>query len=284
MSSAPHTWRLDAHGLHPVILEPPPPTLDAVSARLPGGVYTTFRTYANRTRVVGLNAHLDRLEDSAARLGHAPRLDRPALRAALRQVLAAAAPAEARVRVTLDLSQQPGTLYLTVQALQPLPAEALERGVAVRTSTLHRDAPEVKSTAFLVDSQPERGAAPADVFELLLVDEAGCLLEGASSNFFGVREGRLHTAGLGVLAGVTRRVVLDLARQAGLEVALDAIPLAQVPRLAEAFLTSSSRGVVPVVRVDDMIIGAGVPGPITRRLRDLYEARLLEYAEPIADA
>lgn len=284
MSSAPHTWRLDARGLQPVIAEPPPPTLDAVSAGLPSGVYTTFRTYASRTRVVGLKAHLDRLDDSAARLGHASRLDRPALRAALSQVLAAAAPAEARVRVTLDLSQQPGTLYLALQPLQPLPAEALERGVAVRTSALHRDAPEVKSTAFLVDSQPERGAAPAGVFEFLLVDAAGCLLEGASSNFFGVLEGRLHTAGLGVLAGVTRRVVLDLAHQAGLEVALTAIPLAQVPRLSEAFLTSSSRGVVPVVRVDETTVGDGAPGPITRHLIDLYAARLLEYAEPITDA
>lgn len=276
----PRTWRLNAQGLQPVRMDPALATLDAASGQLPAGVYTTFRTYAGRARVVGLGAHLDRLDDSARCLGHTAALERAALCRALAHCLAAVAPSdEARIRLTLDLSRAPGTLYLTVQPLQPLPAEVYERGVAVRTSRLHRDAPQVKNTAFLIDSQPERAAA--GVFELLLLDAAGRILEGASSNFFGVRDGRLHTAGAGVLTGVTRGVVLALAREAGLDVVLEALPLAQVARLSEACLTSSSRGVVPIVRVDDQTIGAGAPGPITRRLGGLYEARLLTYAEPI---
>ena len=116
------------------------------------------------------------------------------------------------------------------------------------------------------------------------MDAAGRVLEGASSNFFGVLDGCLRTAGAGVLAGVTRGVVLTLAREAGLETVPEAVPLAQVPRLSEAFLTSSSRGVVPIVRVDDHVIGTGAPGPVTQRLGALYEARRLAYAEPITTA
>jgi branched-chain amino acid aminotransferase len=277
------TWRLDARDLPLLSFEPAPRSLDEASRHLPSGVYTTFRTYAERTRVVGLRAHLDRLDDSAARSARArtPPVDRSAIRAALRAALGSFGSGEARVRLTLSLADPPGAVFLSIQPLQPPPPEIYTCGVRVRISGLRRSAPEVKATDFLTAAAPQRAALPAGVFELLLVDEAGSILECTSSNFFGVLAGRLWTAGTGVLAGVTRGVVLDLARQAGLDVVLQPVPRSAIPELSEAFLTSSSRGVVPIVGIDEHPVGEGVPGPVSRRLGELYEQRLLAYAEPI---
>jgi branched-subunit amino acid aminotransferase/4-amino-4-deoxychorismate lyase len=101
------------------------------------------------------------------------------------------------------------------------------------------------------------------------------ILEGTSSNFY-VLEGRsLVTADDGVLEGITRQVTLELAERHGLTLELRRLPLAELAQCDEAFITSSTRGIVAVTRVGDAVIGSGQVGPVVSALRSHYEA----YAE-----
>jgi branched-chain amino acid aminotransferase len=106
-------------------------------------------------------------------------------------------------------------------------------------------------------------------------------LEGLSSNFFAVHQGTLWTAGEGVLAGVTRSLVLDCIRRLQLPLRLEALHRDALPELQEAFLTSSSRGILPVRSIDTNEIGKECPGPLTRQLMQAFELIIDEKAEPI---
>lgn len=262
-------------------LYPELPDFDSMTVKLPSGLYTTFRTCARRTKVIGLREHLDRLYVPARRQGIRPAIPRDGdFRKVLSDLLSRNGSPEARVRLILDTSKKPGEMYVLIQNLQPLPPEVYRDGVRVDVTIMSRETPALKRTMFIRESSPERKRLSGDVFEILLAHN-GRILEGMTSNFFYVRERVLHTAGRGVLAGVTRRTVTALARQAGMPVRYKSLLLREVPRIEEAFITSSSRGVVPVVQIADHRIGSGIVGKVTTRLMNLYEQRLVELAEPI---
>ena len=104
------------------------------------------------------------------------------------------------------------------------------------------------------------------------MDRGGFVTEGASSNLFTVREGVLSTPPLqaGILAGVTRALVLGLARTLEMPVREQPLPLAALDAADEAFLTSTVREVLPLVRVGDRPVGAGVPGAVTGRIHSAF--------------
>ena len=123
--------------------------------------------------------------------------------------------------------------------------------------------------------------AHSEFFEALLVRNE-FILEGMSSNFFYVKgDGILGTAQKNILLGVTRRTVLRVARGSGIDIAYRALKREQVPALDEAFLTSSSRGIVPIVQIDDLPVGEGRPGSVTNRLSRLYNHYVVSHAEVI---
>jgi branched-chain amino acid aminotransferase len=258
------------------------PTLNALSAQLPRGAYTTFRTY-HGDRVLRLDDHLERLMETARLERQHIALDKARARRALAEAVARSVFPESRVRLTLTY-EPAGDLYI---ALEPFaaPAEGLyHTGVrcALSTPELRRETPRAKSTGFIVPAEGARGAAPG-IDEVLLVDEQGAILEGTSSNFFAVLDGVLRTADEGVLIGTTRSLVLDVA--AGLlPVELRPIHTADLERIAEAFITSVSRLVLPVVAIGDRSIGAGEPGPIALELLHRARLRIEEELEPISPA
>jgi branched-chain amino acid aminotransferase len=121
----------------------------------------------------------------------------------------------------------------------------------------------------------------------LLVKE-GKILEGMTSNFFYVvgRDARslppyLYTAQADILLGITRQIVIEVARGRGVAVKYEALKRGQIATIDEAFITSSSRGIVPVVKIDDVMIGQGSPGPITKQLSAAYDQYVLDHAEEI---
>lgn len=257
-------------------------TLDEASTRLPQGVYTTFRTFNNRTRVLGLEQHLNRLAYSAHRTGYLGGVDFDNLRKALRLALSqASGDAEARVRITLDLTFEPGALFIALEPLKPPPSVIYEQGICVRSTDLHRQSPDIKSTDFLIDTQPERHSMPPGVYELVMTDDRGRILEGMTSNFFAVRSSTIYTAREDVLLGVTRQAVLDLAHSSGLPIVLEPFSLAAIDQLDEAFITSSSRGLIPVIQVNEYIIDDGKPGPICLKLSQAYDRYIITSAELI---
>jgi len=249
-------------------------TLDAVTTHLPGGAYTTFRTY-DHNKVIRLDDHLGRLEETA-RLAHKPvTLERLRLREALRNVIDEyPGKKDLRIRVVLDLEVALGEIYLMVELLKTPPPDAYDSGVRVITCQLQRDNPKAKLTASIPVADKIRGQLPAGVEEALMVDDAGRILEGLTSNFFAVKGDEIWTNEEGVLSGITRSLVLDEAVRIELPVNFRSITITEIPDLEEAFITSSSRGILPVKQIDRILIGSGNPGPITKRLMDCLEDRI----------
>ena len=243
-------------------------SLDAITRQLAEGYYSTFRTYAGCRRVIGLSVHLRRL----------PSVDASDLRRVLIQLLEPYRPGEARVRV---MKTKQGEIYIAMEPLRPLPPEVYAEGVRAGTTSIQRNNPRAKSTAFISASDEERKhLAQEGLFEALLVKN-GRILEGMTSNFFYVLDDILFTARKDILLGVTRTMVIRAARGRGVEVRYRALKLIQLPAMKEAFITSSSRGIVPIIQIDDMQVGQGRLGQITNELMAAYEEYVMLKAEKI---
>lgn len=254
------------------------PSLAAAVSHEPDGVYTVARTFFG-DRALLLDAHLDRLEESARLSGIPLYVDRDQLRTALRFALHAAGYPDAKFRITVP-REDPSRLYLALEPYQPVPEAIMREGAHVITLPIVRENPVVKTTAWMTARKPSQDALPQGVYEGILRSEGGRLLEGMSSNFYAVLNGALYTAGEGVLAGITRRAVLEIAAEL-LPLRPEAPHQRDMPRFTEAFLTSSGRGVVPITRIDETPIGAGTPGAITRALQEHYDRWTETYSEPI---
>ncbi len=245
------------------------------SLHLPEGAYTTLRTYGGRG-VVRLAQHVARLNETAALLGRAQGLSEAETRSALAFGLAATAFAESRVRLTWAAPD----LYVTVEPFDALPDRLYEEGVRCATLDVRRENPHAKDTRFIATAFAAQRGLPAGVHEGLLVAEDGAILEGLSSNFFAVRNGELRTEETRVLAGVTRSLVLEVA-QGLLPVQQRAVTRDEVDRVSEAFITSVSRGLLPVVAIDTSAIGDGRPGPKTGALRRRFDALVAREVQPV---
>jgi branched-subunit amino acid aminotransferase/4-amino-4-deoxychorismate lyase len=233
-------------------------SLADASAELPPGSYTTLRTYGG-SGVVRLARHVQRLVESLP--DHQAPLEPERLRAALVHALRETGYAESRLRVTYA----PPRLFVSVEPFSPPDPTQEKTGVACMTMRQRRDRPEAKDTRFLAIARDAYAAMPAMIHEGLMVGDDGAILEGLSSNFFAIRDGRLRTEGERALAGVTRAMVLELA-EGVVPHGQGAVPVNEVGELAEAFITSVSREILPVVRIDGTVIGDGRPGPVTGRL------------------
>jgi len=272
-----NVWELSKENRAVALSLPDTSSLDTITRQLPQGLYTTFRTYNAGKRALGLRAHLQRLYQPAATQKIYPSVTADQLRQNLAEILRDY-PDEARVRVILAGN---GQVYIAIEPLKPLPTEIYSRGIKVVTTDVERQNPRLKSTAFISASQGARDKiAGSEIFEALLVRN-GYILEGMTSNFFYVKEGKLGTARRDVLLGVTRRSVLRVALGIGLEIVYRPLKRELVPCLTEAFLTSSSRGIVPIVQIDAVPVGEGDPGPITRRLMKAYDEYVLNATEKI---
>jgi branched-chain amino acid aminotransferase len=276
-------WKkTNQNGLEKLSFEPgkEPQTLDQASTLIPPGAYTTFRTY-NKTHALHFCAHLARLEESG-RIAHCQlKLNGDSLRQGLRRALSETIWKECRVRVTVNLESTQGEYYLFIEELQiPTPLQYGE-GVRVEVIRAQRENPEAKLSSFLPVARDLRKKVGKSAYELIMMGDKGVLLEGLSSNFFAVLNGTLKTAGAGVLEGITRKYVLKVAEIIGVPVSFNPVRMDEVPNLQEAFITSSSRGILPVVQIDRIVIGDGKPGKITNDLSGEFKRSLTMNLEPI---
>ncbi len=167
-------------------------------------------------------------------------------------------------------------IFIWPEAPRAFPAEMYQQGVGAVTFQGERALPHAKSLNTLVNHLARMNAGKAGEHEGLLVDRHRCVTEGSTSNLFVVQDGVLLTApDEDVLAGVTQLELLKLAGELGLPVLQRPLPLAERVHWNEAFLTSTSRHVLPLVRIDGQPIADGRPGPITRRLHQAFEAHFL---------
>jgi branched-chain amino acid aminotransferase len=257
-------------------------TLDDLSDSLPEGVYTTFRTFKH-TKAIYLDAHFGRLEESAGLLGHPLILDRQLLRRQLRRAIGQFPEENSRIRISIDLTEIVGRIFIAVEKLT-IPSQAdYDNGVKVKTRPGGRNIPRAKTTSFINIARGirEKGS-DSEINEILMVNQDGNILEGLSSNFFGVMDGSMYTAEAGVLSGVTRKIVLEIIQAANLAVTYQPIHRSALPDLEEAFITSASRGVLPVALVDGLRIGLVCPGVLTTRISNAYLAKIENEIEEIS--
>lgn len=247
------------------------------------GVFETLKVAGGE--VFALRRHLDRLARSAAALG-LPAPDEHQIRHAVDETVTANAPLIGhlgRLRITYtagvaalgsDRGEAGPTLVVAVSAMTPWPESA-----AVVTVPWPRNERSplagVKSTSYAENVLALAHAHEHGAGEALMADTQGRLCEGTGSNVFVVLDGQLITPSLatGCLPGITRELVLEWTDA----VEVDA-PLSDLPNASEVFITSSTRDVQPVHRVDGVAYAA--PGPITAAVREEFERRSSQDVDP----
>ena len=273
-------WKKDPRGA----IKPFPinsTSFDEASRKLPEGVYTTFRTY-EAGRVLCVNDHLERLHESVKLLGTRIRLSERSIRNIMRVAIYDKTFSLKRIRLQINLSQTPiGQLFVLAEELHTPDAQDYLHGVSVSIRSMHRENALAKSTLFIHTATQVRGEVPGNNNEVLMVGERGEILEGLSSNFFGFMQGKVWTAEEGILHGITRKMVLETCERCGLEVVRQPIHQEMLPALSEAFITSASRGILPIAKINEQVVGSGFPGEVTKTLVSAYENLVQEKLEEV---
>ena len=254
------------------------------------GCFETMRAYAGR--IFRLEGHLDRFYASAKFLGTRAPTDRRRLGRQLTEALKRSGLTDAVVRVALlpcpfggvgGIAQQPkgrgeALPSIVVQPVSRPPASAYQRGIRVavvpaRKFSVGAITPQAKYSARLGSVLAVMDAQLRGVDEALFMDAIGSITESTASNFGIVRRGVICTppCWMGLLAGITRDVLFELAH--ALSLSIQEIPLTRhdVYNAEEAFLSSTLKEVLSVTRVDGRRIGTGRPGPVTKRLRRAFQ-------------
>jgi branched-chain amino acid aminotransferase len=260
------------------------------------GVYEVLRTYHRRPFLFG--AHQRRLRESAARIAlDVPWSDDEMLGRVQATIDTLPAAGEAYVRMVLtrgvgELSYDPSacpvpTLVVIARPHVPPPAAIYDEGVKISIVDVVRNhpgtvSPRIKSNNLLNNILAMQQALKRGGFEALMRNYRGEIVEGSQSNFFLVRRGEIVTPPLeaGLLAGITRAFVFDLGKECGIAVREAHVFEDDLPQAAEAFLSSTTKEIVPVVRVDDYLIGSGTPGPIVGALSDAFRRHAAALERP----
>lgn len=262
--------------------------LHELFAGIPAGIYSALRTFGGH-RFLRLEAHLDRCRRCVTRAGWRTEFDYEGLCTALDGLVRGRS---RDVRVRFDLLREPlsgpvpnVSVVLGIGPHADVPEAILRDGarLGLAPAGLARNEPLIKFTEW-VERRAACQASDPGAYEYLLLDAERRVLEGTSSNFYALRGNTIVTAGDGVLEGITRQITLELAREHGLLVELRRMTLDEVAECDEAFITSSTRGIVPVTRVGEGRIGTGSVGPIVPALRGRYEAHASANARPAVPA
>ena len=255
--------------------------------QLGDGIYEV--TNVLNGRPIDEEPHLDRMERSLRELGIAMPMGRAALKLVMREMIArnriangllylqVTRGAVRRDHVPPKNAPRP-TLIMTMRAQDVAAlASRMEKGIAVSVQPdIRWGRCDIKTVQLLPNLMAKQAARAAGAFEAWLVDQGGNVTEGGSTNAWIVTaDGTVITRALSnaILPGVTRRVMMEAAAEAQLNVVERSFTVAEALAAKEAFITSATGAAVPVVTIDGATIGAGKPGPVTRRIRELYDAR-----------
>ncbi len=249
------------------------------------GVFEGIRAYHGK--IFRCKEHMDRLFASAKAIMLEIPLSKEELTEAIRSTLDANGLRDAYIRLlvtrgvgTLGLDpfecSNPQVIIIT-DTLSLYPREHYEQGlelVTVSTVRNHPNAlnPRIKSLNYLNNILAKIECSQAGVTEGVMLNSDGYVTEGTADNIFIVKDGRLLTppAHVGILEGITRAVVMELAREADIEALEKDMTRFDLYSADECFLTGTAAEVIPVVRIDRRDVGDGRPGPITLRLLEMF--------------
>jgi branched-chain amino acid aminotransferase len=250
------------------------------------GVFEGIRVYASK--VFRLREHMDRLYESARHIHLEIPLSKEQMTQAVNDTVKANERKEGYIR--LIVTRGAGTLGLDprktsnpqviiiVDDISLYPKELYDAGMELVTASTIRNHPgalnpNIKSLNYLNNIMAKMEGVRAGCVEALMLNHKGEVAECTGDNIFLVKNGALYTPSreAGILIGITRNAIIELARADG--IAVHEIPLTRhdVYTADECFLTGTAAEVIPVVKCDDRPIGAGKPGPITRKLRERFQ-------------
>jgi branched-chain amino acid aminotransferase len=253
------------------------------------GLFETMRAYGGR--IFRLDSHITRLRCSAESIGLTHSIlttddGKQSLKAACTATVKANELKDARIRLTVcagegDMTPDPGTcssptILITTRHLDPLPPERYETGFKAAVSSLRRNSQSplsrLKSTCYMENILARTAATAVGCDEAIFLNEQGYLAEGSSTNIFLVSNGELITPCFesGVLPGITRDAVLEIAGNLHIKVTERWVQLNELIEAQEAFLTNSILELMPLVSVEGRPIGSGRPGKLTRDLLFAY--------------
>lgn len=253
------------------------------------GVYETLRAYDRK--IFLLRQHLARLSRSADLIGLPLPFSEKDWPPLLQEALERNRLTDAYLRITVSrgpgkIGLDPGlcptpTVVIFATPLPPYAEEWYETGVRLTVAGIRRNhpsalSPHIKSLNFLNNILAKQEALQRGAFDAVMLNTDGYVAECTTSNIFFVTRGSLRTPSIacGLLDGITRSVVLALARESAVEVQEDAYLPAALFQADECFLTNTTMEVMPVSQIDGTPIGTASCGPVTRRLRTLFRARL----------
>jgi len=246
------------------------------------GVYEVIRTY--RGQPFAVEAHLQRLERSAQALQLSPGQTPAQWTSLIYEGLRLSQFPETKVYLQVTRGRAPRdhpfpndlapTMVLTFRELRPLEASIPHVGVkAITIEDIRWGRCDIKSVNLLANVLARQRAKEVGAFEAILVRE-GLVTEGSVSNVAVVRQGGIQTAPEGhrILSGVTRAMVMELAKKEGIPVSEAFVSREDMLTASEVFLTGTTVEVLPVVRVDGQMIGDGAPGAVSRLLSARWNA------------
>lgn len=255
------------------------------------GIYETMRAYEGMLFL--LDRHLVRLKRSTDLISLALPLPLEKIGRALNETVSRNKLQDAYVRI--QISRGPGEIGLdpalcpaptTVIVAKPFrdyPSAYFEHGVSVAVVETRRNHPlaldpSIKGTNFLNNILAKIEAIRAGAYEAVMLNWEGSVAEGTVSNIFCIKAGILFTPDLktGILEGVTRGLVLELARKEKLDVREARVSLNELRDADECFITNTTMEIMPVTKVDNRQVGAGKPGPVTAALRRAYANEVLK--------
>ena len=235
------------------------------------GVFDFMRTFNGKPH--HLEEHVARLENSARKIGLELPWSQEELIAIVNTTLEKNKISDANIRIVITGGSSPDfitpqnsprLLVLVTPIIQP-PSAWYTNGIKIITVHTRRNLPEAKSIDYIRATIALREAKKAGAMEAIYLDREHHVLEGTTSNIFAIINGVLITPGHSILPGITRKIVLEISRTL-MDHRVEMLSLAALYSAEEVFITGSGKGLVPVVQVDDHIIGDGRPGPKTKRL------------------
>ena len=250
-------------------------------------VYETLRTYSGKPFL--FSRHFARLEHSAKAIDLQLPWTRSKTLEEIRKTLFAG---ECRIRLVftrgvgdvaadVETCTDPTPIIIVVPLVVP-PERIYKEGVEVVISTVRRSSrfADLKTGSLIHQVLARREAKARHAYEAILLTADEKLSDGITSNIYIVRDGKLLTPSreAGIIEGITRGVVLDQAREIGIEVTEGLFDIDEIGRADEMFLTSSTREVVPIARVEGKPVGNALPGPITLQLLRAYRSAIQRLA------
>ncbi len=171
-----------------------------------------------------------------------------------------------------------GYLIVMVTPKHQLPDWWYSDGAKIVTAEIERFIPGAKSTNYLTAVWALERAHAMDAIESIYVDRNNRLLEGTTTNFFCFKENKLITPKLDILPGITRSVLVDLVK-GHFDLDVREIQKDELPSMEEVFISASNKEIVPIIQVDDIVIGDGKPGQRTRKVMQLFKDYTTAYGQ-----